>query len=289
MAEVVLYVYDMTKTDGHDAQNFAIVQTNKLLKDGISFGGIFHTAVQIYGNDEWAYGYRKNGTGVFSCPAGKNPSYTLHEKITLGRTECSHSKVNKMIKELSDSWPGNKYNIVSKNSNHFSNELLERLGVPKLPSWVNRVTNIADAAKDAVGTVLKAKDEALKRVMNPVNFAFGSGSKKSSSAKSVKATPCDFNININFISENFRVSAPDMYNEEDTGPDNNQPVKAIEGPNATIPIIEEVADDDEPVINKDDDKSDVIHSDDEPAVIHKDDGPTSTVIHTDNKPVPMHA
>ncbi|KAJ8545015.1 hypothetical protein K7X08_017598 [Anisodus acutangulus] len=284
MAEVVLYVYDMTKSGGHDTHNFTIVQMNKLLKDGVNFGGIFHTAVQIYGNDEWAYGYRNKGSGVFSCPAGKNPSYTLREKITLGRTECSPSKVNKMLKELSDSWSGNKYNIVSRNSKHFSNELLERLGVPKLPSWVNRVTNIADAAKDAAGTLLKAKDEALKRVMNPTNFLFGSGSKKSSSTKSVKPTPCEFNININFFSENFKVSAPDMHNEEYIGPVNNQPViQAIEGPNETIPIIEEPADDDDqPVIHKD-----VIHSDDEPAVIHEDDEP-STVIHTDDKRVPMH-
>lgn len=279
MAEVVLYVYDMTKSgNGHDAHNFSIVQMNKLLKDGISFGGIFHTAVQIYGNDEWAYGYRNKGTGVFNCPAGKNPSYTLREKIVLGRTECSPSKVNKMLKELSDSWPGNKYNIVSRNSKHFSNELLERLGVPKLPSWVNRVTNIADAAKGAAGTLLKAKDEALKRVMNPIDFAFGSGSKKSSSAKSVKAAPCEFNININFFTENFKVSAPELHNEEDIEPDNhpNEPViLAIEGPNNdVIPIVEEPADDD-----------------DEP-VVHKDEGPSSIVIdHTDDKPVPvpMHA
>ncbi|KAM3285555.1 deubiquitinase DESI2-like [Capsicum chacoense] len=271
MAEVVLYVYDMTKSgNGHDAHNFSIVQMNKLLKEGINFGGIFHTAVQIYGNDEWAYGYRSKGTGVFNCPAGKNPSYTLREKIILGRTECSPSKVNKMLKELSDSWPGNKYNIVSRNSKHFSNELLERLGVPKLPSWVNRVTNIADAAKGAAGTLIKAKDEALKRVLNPIDFAFGSGSKKSTSAKSVKATPSEFNINISFFTENFKVSAPDIHNEEDNiGP----VVQAIEeGPNDVIPIVEEPADDD------DDD-------DDEP-VIHKDEGSSSTVI---DKPVPMHA
>ncbi|KAJ8556491.1 hypothetical protein K7X08_032243 [Anisodus acutangulus] len=196
MAEVVLYVYDMTKSGEHEAHTFTIIQMNKLLKDGVNFGGIFHIAVQIYGNDEWAYGYHNKGTGVFSRPAGKNPSYTIREKITLGRTECSPLKVNKMLKNLSDSWPGNKYIIVSRNSKHFSNELLERFGVPKLPSWVNRVTNIEDAAKRAAGTVLKAKNEMLKCVMNPMDFAFGSGSKKSSSGKSVKVTPCEFNINI---------------------------------------------------------------------------------------------
>ncbi|KAK4364507.1 hypothetical protein RND71_015865 [Anisodus tanguticus] len=189
MAEVVLYVYDMTKNGGHEAHNFTIVQMNKLLKDGVNFGGIFHIAVQIYGNDEWAFGYHNKGTSVFSRPAGKNPSYTLREKITLGRTKCSPSKVNKMLKDLSDSWPGNKYIIVSRNSKHFRNELLEKFGVPKLPSWVNRVTNITYVAKGVAGTLLKAKNETLKRVMNPMDFAFGSGSKKSSSAKSVKATP----------------------------------------------------------------------------------------------------
>ncbi|XP_009803660.1 uncharacterized protein [Nicotiana sylvestris] len=292
MAEVVLYVYDMNKSGGHDAHNFAVVQMNNLLKDGINFGGLFHTAVQIYGNDEWAYGHTNKGSGVFSCPAGKNPSYTLREKIIMGRTHGSPSKVNKILKELIDSWPGNKYNFVSRNSKHFSNELLERLGVPKLPGWVNRVSNIADAAKDAAGTLLKAKDEALKLVWNPIDFAFGSGSKnKSSSTKSVKATPCEFNIiNINYFTENFTVSAPVVQNEDDDEHVNHQlpEIKAIEEPPA-IQIVEEPDEYDEPVIHKDDEKSLVIESDDESTTVVRKDEEPSTVIHTDDKRVPMHA
>ncbi|MCD7452620.1 hypothetical protein HAX54_017599 [Datura stramonium] len=164
MAEVVLYVYDMTKSGNeHDAHNFSIVQMNKLLKDGINFGGIFHTAVQIYGNDEWAYGYRNKGTGIFSCPAGKNPSYTLREKIILGRTECSPSKVNKMLKELGDSWPGNKYNIVSAPDIHNEEDIVGPVNEPVIRAIegpVNEpVTRAIEGPNDVIPIVEEPDDD----------------------------------------------------------------------------------------------------------------------------------
>ena len=44
--EVVLHIYDVTNS-GSDKTNNTIVQINKIFKDGISLGGIFHRAVQI--------------------------------------------------------------------------------------------------------------------------------------------------------------------------------------------------------------------------------------------------
>ncbi|PHT90874.1 hypothetical protein T459_05987 [Capsicum annuum] len=165
MAEVILHVYDMTKSDGNEALNFGVVQMNKLLKDGIYFGGIFHTAVQVYGNVEWAYG-----------------SY------------------------LRDAWPGSKYNMVSRNSKHFCDEFLEKLGVPKLPNWANRFADIGDFAKETAGTVVKAKDKALNIVFHPVDFAFNF----TAANKTSKAiySPSEFGFSLNFAVRNFKVAAP---------------------------------------------------------------------------------
>ncbi|XP_022865618.1 uncharacterized protein LOC111385461 [Olea europaea var. sylvestris] len=162
MAEVILYVYDVTiSSSGYETTNYALVQLNNVCKQVIPIGGVFHTAVQIYGDEEWGYWQCDKGSGVYSCPAGKNLSYTYRERIVLGRTNCSATKVSQILKELSQEWPGSKYDLLAKNCNHFCNELLQRLGVPKLPSWVNRFADVGDTACEAVRTLQKTKDEML--------------------------------------------------------------------------------------------------------------------------------
>lgn len=88
---------------------------------------------QVYGEDEWSFGFCEQGTGVFSCPASKNPMYSYRECIVLGRTNFSIFKVNQILRELSREWPGSSYDLLAKNCNHFCDEFCEKLGVPKLP------------------------------------------------------------------------------------------------------------------------------------------------------------
>lgn len=46
--EVTLHIYDVTNS-GSDKTNNTIMQINKIFKDGIGLGGIFHSAVQVLG------------------------------------------------------------------------------------------------------------------------------------------------------------------------------------------------------------------------------------------------
>jgi hypothetical protein len=64
---------------------------------------------------------------------GKNPMYTYRERIVLGETECSVAQMNRILRELSREWPGHSYDLLSRNCNHFCDELCERLGAPMLP------------------------------------------------------------------------------------------------------------------------------------------------------------
>ncbi|XP_020517129.1 desumoylating isopeptidase 2 isoform X2 [Amborella trichopoda] len=150
MPEVILHIYDVTNS-GSAKTNNTIVNINKIFKDGIGLGGIFHSAVQVYGDEEWSFGFCENGSGVFSCPPCKNPMYAYRESIALGETGFSISKVNQILRELSREWPGNSYDLLSRNCNHFCDQLCERLGVPKLPAWVNRFANAGDAAMEVAG------------------------------------------------------------------------------------------------------------------------------------------
>ena len=62
--------------------------------------------------------------------------YTYRECIVLGKTNCSILKVNQILRELSREWPGNSYDLLAKNCNHFCDEFCEKLGVQKLPGKV---------------------------------------------------------------------------------------------------------------------------------------------------------
>ncbi|KAA8533682.1 hypothetical protein F0562_031199 [Nyssa sinensis] len=171
MAEVILHIYDVTNS-GSDKTNNTIVQINKIFKDGIGLGGIFHSAVQVYGNDEWSFGFCEQGTGVFSCPSGKNPMYTYRECIILGETNYSIFKVSQILRELSREWPGDSYDLLSKNCNHFCDEFCERLGVPKLPGWVNRFANAGDTAAEIAGNTAYRLRQAKTEIVSASKVAY---------------------------------------------------------------------------------------------------------------------
>ncbi|CAH9136985.1 unnamed protein product [Cuscuta epithymum] len=171
MTEVILHIYDVTNS-ASDKTNNTILQINRFFKDGIGLGGIFHSAVQVYGEDEWSFGFCEQGTGVFSCPAGKNPMYSYRESIVLGKTSCSVSKVNQILRELSREWPGFVYDLLSKNCNHFCDEFCERLGSPKLPGWVNRFANAGDAAVEMAETTAIRLRQAKTEIVSASKVAY---------------------------------------------------------------------------------------------------------------------
>ncbi|XP_077248167.1 deSI-like protein At4g17486 [Tasmannia lanceolata] len=171
MTEVILHIYDVTNSASPKTNN-TIVQINKIFKDGIGLGGIFHSAVQVYGDEEWSFGFCEIGSGVFSCPPSKNPMYTYREHIVLGETSFSVFKVNQILRELSREWPGNSYDLLSKNCNHFCDELCERLGVPKLPAWVNRFANAGDTAMEVAGNTALRFRQAKTEIVSASKVAY---------------------------------------------------------------------------------------------------------------------
>ncbi|KAL0317825.1 UNVERIFIED_CONTAM: hypothetical protein Sangu_2196800 [Sesamum angustifolium] len=202
MREVILHVYDVTNS-GYDKTNNTIMQINKIFKDGIGLGGIFHTAVQVlesfslfvnkvcvalvsvldflnakcslgqqvYGDEEWSFGFCEQGTGVFSCPSTQNPMYTYRESINLGKTSFSIFKVNQIRRELSREWPGHSYDLLAKNCN-FCDEFCGRLGVQKLPGWVNRFANAGDTAVEIAGNTAYRFRQAKTEIVSASRVAY---------------------------------------------------------------------------------------------------------------------
>ncbi|XP_031381634.1 deSI-like protein At4g17486 [Punica granatum] len=179
MTEVILHIYDVTNS-GSEKTNNTIMQINRIFKDTMGVGGIFHSAVQVYGDDEWSFGFCERGSGVFSCPSGQNPMYTYRECIVLGRTEFSISKVNQILRELSREWPGSTYDLLARNCNHFCDEFCGRLGVQKPPAWINRFANAGDAAMVVAGNTAvrfrQAKTEIVSASKVAYRFLLGAAS-----------------------------------------------------------------------------------------------------------------
>ncbi|GFQ01266.1 hypothetical protein PHJA_002270500 [Phtheirospermum japonicum] len=82
------------------------MQINKIFKDGIGLGGIFHSIVQAYLDEEWSVGFCEQCTRVFSCLVTTNPMYTYREIIKIRKTSFSIYKVNQILRELSQECPG---------------------------------------------------------------------------------------------------------------------------------------------------------------------------------------
>ncbi|KAG6554278.1 hypothetical protein Mapa_004194 [Marchantia paleacea] len=170
MTEVWLHVYDVTNSMSVKANN-AIIQLNKLMRDGIGVGGIFHGAIQVY-DEEWSFGFCETGSGVFSCPPKENPMYTYRESVHLGTTNLSRSEVNVIIRTMIAEWPGCDYDLLSKNCNHFCEVFCAELHVDKLPLWVNRFAKTGDAAVEVAGNTMERLKQAKAEVVTAGKVAY---------------------------------------------------------------------------------------------------------------------
>ena len=131
MAKVSLHVYDITNSPSERTNN-SIIQINNIFKDGIGVGGIFHGAIEVFG-EEWSFGYCERGSGVFSCPPHSNPMYTYRDTIELGVTALDQQRVAVVLTDLTQCWEGRHYDLLQRNCNHFCDELAQSLGAGKIP------------------------------------------------------------------------------------------------------------------------------------------------------------
>ncbi|GAV84544.1 DUF862 domain-containing protein [Cephalotus follicularis] len=98
--------------------------------------------------------------------------YTYRESIVLGSTNCSIFKVNQILRAFSREWPGSLYDLLFKNCNHFCDELCEKLGVPKLPGWVNCFASASDVAMEAAGNTAVRLRQAKTEIVSASKVAY---------------------------------------------------------------------------------------------------------------------
>ncbi|GAB7338818.1 hypothetical protein MBLNU457_5515t2 [Dothideomycetes sp. NU457] len=108
---------------------------------------LLHTGVVI--NDrEYAYGgHDQPGvTGVyFTRPRLEPPGGRFKLAIHSGSTTRSQRELEGLIHEVSATFLGPGYNLLTRNCNHFTAYLVERLTGQSSPSWLNRAAGIGFA------------------------------------------------------------------------------------------------------------------------------------------------
>lgn len=132
---VLVRVYHLNKT----------VVTRALNRNFKSYGA-FHTGVEVYGR-EWSFGMTFDdwSTGITWNPPGENPDHTFCETLSMGYTTLSPTQVWQLIEEMKTEWRGCTYHLLSRNCHHFSDAFCQKLGVNRIPTWLNELAGTGAA------------------------------------------------------------------------------------------------------------------------------------------------
>jgi len=107
--------------------------------------GIFYSGVEISDKEYSFGGHEFSYTGVFDITPRTAYGAKFRESHVIGEIDISPRELQRIIDDLSDEFPGNSYNPLTRNCNTFANELCMRLLKIGIPSYVNRLANMGSA------------------------------------------------------------------------------------------------------------------------------------------------
>ncbi|KAL5200665.1 hypothetical protein ABZP36_021868 [Zizania latifolia] len=125
--QVVLNVYDLTPLN------------NYLHWSGL---GIFHSAVEVHGS-EYSFGaHDYPSSGVFEVEPKNCPGFMYRCSIFIGCTSLNPVEFRDYVQRMASEYHGDTYHLISKNCNHFTDDLSIRLTGKPIPGWVNRLARL---------------------------------------------------------------------------------------------------------------------------------------------------
>ncbi|KAL7150951.1 hypothetical protein ABFS83_05G147900 [Erythranthe nasuta] len=106
--------------------------------------GIYHSGVQVHGI-EYAFGaHEHSATGIFEVEPKHCPGFTFRKSILIGRSDLGLNEVSEFMEKLAEEYSGNTYNLITRNCNHFCNDVCLRLTGRPIPRWVNRLARLGE-------------------------------------------------------------------------------------------------------------------------------------------------
>ncbi|BFZ59540.1 hypothetical protein YB2330_000551 [Saitoella coloradoensis] len=121
---VTLYVYDLS--------NGLARQISQQLT-GVQLDGIWHTSVVVYNTEFYFAGY---GSGIFTAIPGRTHHGPPLQKIDMGTTEIDKDTFLEYLDTLRGVWGAEKYHLLERNCNNFSDALCEFLVGKHIPSHI---------------------------------------------------------------------------------------------------------------------------------------------------------
>ncbi|XAR66933.1 hypothetical protein NMG60_11013317 [Bertholletia excelsa] len=126
-SQVVLNVYDLTPLNHYT----------------VWFGfGIFHSGIEVHGME---YGFGAHDfpiSGVFEVEPRSCPGFIYRSSIKLGHINMPPPEFRTFIENVAAEYHGNTYHLISKNCNHFTDDIAGRLLGRHIPGWVNRLARL---------------------------------------------------------------------------------------------------------------------------------------------------
>eukprot|EP00933_Yihiella_yeosuensis_P021347 TRINITY_DN16900_c1_g1_i1.p1 TRINITY_DN16900_c1_g1~~TRINITY_DN16900_c1_g1_i1.p1 ORF type:complete len:370 (-),score=56.43 TRINITY_DN16900_c1_g1_i1:93-1202(-) len=123
--EVYLHLYDLNDT---------LSRLNSVSLDLLGVGCALHVGVEVLGK-EWSFGMK----GVSIASPKHNEYYTYRMSVPMGKSVLQRKDIEITVQNMRRKWSGINYEIFHQNCGSFCNELCERLGVGRMPSWVTRL------------------------------------------------------------------------------------------------------------------------------------------------------
>ncbi|WOL06095.1 deSI-like protein [Canna indica] len=108
--------------------------------------GVFHSGIEVHGMEYGFGAHEYSFSGVFEVEPKNCPGFIFRRSVWLGTTKMSRSEFRSFIEELSEKYHGDTYHLISKNCNHFTDEVCKQLTGKRIPGWVNRLARIGRIA-----------------------------------------------------------------------------------------------------------------------------------------------
>jgi hypothetical protein len=92
---------------------------------------------------EYGFGAHEFPTsGVFVVEPKSCPGFVYRRSVWMGTTNMSRTEFRSFIENLAGQYNGNTYHLISKNCNHFTDDVCKNLTRKSIPGWVNRLARV---------------------------------------------------------------------------------------------------------------------------------------------------
>lgn len=91
------------------------------------------------------YGYGAHDfpiSGVFEVEPKSCPGFIYRCSVPLGRIKMPPSEFQAFLENVASEYHGDTYHLISKNCNHFTDDIAQRLTGKGIPGWVNRLARV---------------------------------------------------------------------------------------------------------------------------------------------------